>query len=124
MPLKIVIIGAGFAGLEIATSIDDLAASGAADVTIIERKSAFSIGGLNQYVLDGRMASTDVPIPYSKVRFQAVKFVQTEVQRVDTASKVVVTASHSFPYDELVICCGVEARKDVVKGSTWLCCHQ
>ena len=113
---RIVILGAGFAGLTLASELDDLARSGSADVTLIDRSDRFSMGFTMQWVLAGRRAPEEGARLYTSLRTRHVRFVHDEVVGIDVGACVVRTKSRRLPYDRLVIALGAELAPDLVPG--------
>ena len=116
---NIVVLGAGFAGLTIATRLDAVAAAGEANVTLVESRPALSVGGLYQFVLKREVEARDVPMPYdggASLRAKAVDFLADEVTYVDTAAREVRTRSHVLPYDYLAITAGARYVPERIPG--------
>ena len=115
---KIVILGAGFAGLTLASELDELAGSGKADVVLIDSRPSFSMGFSMQWALAGRRAFGDGVKAYSDRKAQHVRFVQDAAVQIDTAGKYVRTATATFEYDVLVIALGAAFAPERVPGLT------
>lgn len=114
--VRIVILGAGFAGLTAATELDRVAAAGRADVVLIDRSSTFRMGFSMQWVLAGRRTPGEGERSYTELRARAVKVVRDEVIGIDTASRTVRTKRQRVPYDYLVIALGAELVPEVIPG--------
>lgn len=104
---KIVILGAGFGGVyALLNMVRDLV-SGEADVTIINRTNYFLFTPLLHEVATGSLAHNSViEALRSIVSTFDVKLVVGEIERVETADKVVKTNAGDVPYDILVIALG------------------
>ena len=113
---RIVILGAGFAGLTLATELDSLAAQGKADVTLVDRAPQFSMGLNLQWVFAGRRSPQEGERMYASLRPRHVRFLHDEAVAIDTAKGVVRTRSTSLPYDRLVLALGAELAPDPVPG--------
>lgn len=113
---KIVILGAGFAGLTLATELDTLAASGKAEVTVIEKNQHFSMGFSMQWALAGRRKPEEGQRQYSGLRAKNVRFINGEAAKIDTSAKIVYTASDSIEFDYLVIALGAELAPELIQG--------
>jgi len=114
--MKVVILGAGFAGLTLAAELEPLAAAGKADVVLVERNAAFQMGFSIQWVLAGRRTPAVGQREYASVRTKHVRFLQDEVAAIDVKGKVVHTRSQRLSYDRLVIALGAELAPDLVPG--------
>ena len=101
---KIIIIGAGFAGLRLA---QDLRNSGY-DVLLIDRNNYHQFQPLMYQVATARLEPASIAFPLRKV-FQHSKNIRiriAEVSEVNTQSKILKTSVGDFNYDFLVIAFG------------------
>jgi NADH dehydrogenase len=104
MSRKVVIIGAGFAGLQLARRMK----SSGDDVTVIDQYNFHQFQPLFYQVATGRLEPSAISFPLRKV-FQNEKHVHvriTCVKEVDTAGQKVITEDGDFDYDLLVIATG------------------
>jgi sulfide:quinone oxidoreductase len=113
---NIVILGAGFAGLALATELNDVAASGGASVTLVDRKTHFNMGFSLQWALMGRRLPEDGMRPYTSLLADHVRFVNDEIVSIDTDARVVHTRTRDLPYDDLVIGTGCEMDPQRIPG--------
>src|SRR5690606_9455140 len=101
---KIVIIGAGFAGLKLAQKLNNTEY----DILLLDKHNYHQFQPLMYQVATARLEPTSVSFPLRKV-FQKSKNVKiriTEVQSVDTHKKILSTTIGEFSYDYLVISFG------------------
>lgn len=101
---RIVIVGAGFAGLRLAQDLEDTDY----DVLLIDRNNYHQFQPLMYQVATARLEPASISFPLRKV-FQHSKNVRiriADVLKVDTTSKVVKTSIADFSYDYLVISFG------------------
>lgn len=112
---KILILGAGFGGLETATGL-----AGALDddheITLVDRGDAFYVGFSKIDVLFGRATPGDVAYRYEDLRAGGVRFVRDSITGIDTAGRRVRTLTHELPYDVLVVALGADLDRDAVPG--------
>ena len=113
---RIVILGAGFAGLTLATELDPLAASGSLDITLVERNTQFSMGFSMQWAMAGRRTFMEGQRPYASLRASHVQRLQEEVVAIDPANCTVHTRHQHLPYDDLVIALGAELAPELIPG--------
>jgi sulfide:quinone oxidoreductase len=113
---NIVILGAGFAGLTLASELDGLAASGRADVTLIEGAPHFQMGLSAQWALAGRRSPDEGRRPYELLRARNVRQVREPANAINTAARVVKTGRGEYPYDTLVIATGAGPSPQSVPG--------
>ena len=112
---RIVILGAGFAGLTIAAELD-AAAEGKAQVTLVDRNASFQMGLAMEWVLAGRRLPDEGQRWYGRLRTHHVRFVHDEVVAIDASSRVIVTKAHRLEYDHLVVALGAELAPELVPG--------
>ena len=76
------ILGAGFGGLELATRLSETAAD-AVDVTLLDRNDSFFFGFSKLEVMLGRESADDVLLPYRDIVKNGVEFRQETVTAID-----------------------------------------
>jgi sulfide:quinone oxidoreductase len=103
----VVILGAGFAGLELATQLSETLPD-AVRVTLIDRNDAFFFGFSKLEVMLGRQTADEVQIPYSAVEKAGVEFRQELVTAIDPATRRVTTTAATYDADFLVIALGAD----------------
>lgn len=113
---KILILGAGFAGLTLVTELESLAEAGKAHVTLVDKNLRFSMGFSMQWVMMDRRKPEEGERPYSSLKAKHVKFVQDEIVAIDKENQIVRTKSHSLDYDYLVIALGAELSPELITG--------
>lgn len=79
---RIVILGAGFGGLELATMLSD-AIGGDIDVVLIDKNDSFVFGYSKLDVLFGRTTMDAVRLPYRDIAKPGVRFLQETVIAID-----------------------------------------
>jgi sulfide:quinone oxidoreductase len=114
---KIVILGAGFGGLETATGLATvLRGRNDYDVTVIDKSDSFFVGFAKIDVLFGDRTEPEVRYRYANLRADGARFVQAAVTSIDTDAKQVATSAGSFGYDYLVVALGAELDYDATPG--------
>ena len=83
---RVVVLGAGFAGLELTTRLseefgDDL------EIVLIDRSDAFVFGFSKLDVMFGRTVPDEVRHPYADIVKPGVHFVQTAIRSIDPARR-------------------------------------
>jgi sulfide:quinone oxidoreductase len=105
--LKVVIAGAGFGGLEIATSLSEALGEEAA-VTLIDKSDSFVLGYAKLDVMFGRTEPEAIHLPYRAIAKPGVTFRQELVTSIDPATKRVVTDRATYDADILVVALGAD----------------
>ena len=90
MKTRVVVLGAGFGGLELTTILSD-AFGDALDITLIDRGDTFVFGFSKLDVMFGRRTLDDVRIPYRKFTKPNVEFHQETIESIDPQRRRVVT---------------------------------
>ncbi len=105
---KIVILGAGFAGLEALKNISrGLGGTDAAEITLIDRNNYFVFAPLLHQVAVGALHPWDIIAPLRRLRLgRRTTFVQALVEKIDLDARIVTTSAGPFGYDYLVIALG------------------
>jgi sulfide:quinone oxidoreductase len=107
MKKHVVIVGAGFAGLELATRLSE-SLRDAVHVTLIDRNDSFYFGFSKLDVLIGRRAPTDVLLHYSDIAKEGVEFRQETVTAIDPLERRVITDVSSYDADFLAVALGAD----------------
>ncbi|HEY8218080.1 MAG TPA: FAD-dependent oxidoreductase [Acidimicrobiia bacterium] len=115
MALDVVILGAGFAGLELATRLsqdvpDDVA------VTLIDESDAFVFGYSKLDVMFGHQPIDAVRIPYREISKTGVEFRQERITAIDPSARRVVTDEGSYDADVLVVALGADLDPAATPG--------
>jgi len=101
----VVILGAGFAGLELATRLSESLA-GEVRSTLIDQNDSFFFGFSKLDVLFGRSSKADVLLPYADISKEGVEFRQERVTSIDPETRRVTTDAGSYDGDILVVALG------------------
>jgi NADH:ubiquinone reductase (H+-translocating) len=101
---RIVIVGAGFGGLEAAKALR----AAAADVIVIDQQNHHCFQPLLYQVATAALSPADVAWPIRRIlrKQRNATVLMAEVRGIDTAKKLVQTDSISVPYDFLVLATG------------------
>jgi sulfide:quinone oxidoreductase len=103
----VVILGAGFAGLELATRLSESLA-GEVRVTLIDQNDSFSFGFSKLDVLFGRKTTAEVQLHYDDISLEGVEFRRERVTSIDPEARHVTTDAASYEADILVVALGAD----------------
>lgn len=103
----ILILGAGFGGLELSARLAEHLADDA-DVTLIDRNESFVFGFTKLDVMFGRRSLDEVRWDYRKVQKRNVRFRHETVRSIDPAQRRVVTDRATYEADFLVVALGAD----------------
>ncbi|HEY7150494.1 MAG TPA: FAD-dependent oxidoreductase [Solirubrobacterales bacterium] len=105
MKQHVLILGAGFAGLELASRLSESLAD-EVRVTLLDQNDSFSFGFSKLDVMLGRKAPADIRLPYSKLSKESVEFRQERVTSIDPESRRVKTDADAYEADVLAVALG------------------
>lgn len=111
----VLILGAGFGGLELATRLSETL-SDAVRVTLLDRNDSWYFGYSKLDVMLGRQSSADVRLHYSDVVKDGVEFRQETVTSIDPAARRIATDAGSYEADFLVVAMGADYDMDATPG--------
>jgi sulfide:quinone oxidoreductase len=103
----VVILGAGFAGLELASRLSESHADDVR-VTLIDQNDGFTFGFSKLDILFGHSDAAAVRIPYSGLAKPGVEFRQERITAIDPAARHVTTDGGEYDADILVVALGAE----------------
>ena len=115
MRLRVIVLGAGFGGLELTTILSD-AFGDAIDIVLIDRSDAFVFGFSKLDVMFGRRMPADVRHLYRDIVKPGLRFLQATVQSIDPAARRVVTDAETFEADVLVVALGADLDPAATPG--------
>ena len=113
--MRVVIAGAGFGGLEVATRLSEEFGD-QADVVLIDRADGFVFGFSKLDVMFGRATADHVLHRYVDVAGPGVRFVQSTVRTLDPVGRRVVTDDGTFDADVLVVALGADLDPAATPG--------
>ena len=112
---RIVILGAGFGGLELATTLSEEAGA-ELDVTLIDAADAFVFGYSKLDILFGRTTAQAVRLPYRELAKPGVRLLQETVTAIDPDARRVTTDRGVHEADVLVVALGADYDLDATPG--------
>jgi sulfide:quinone oxidoreductase len=115
MARRVLILGAGFGGLELSTMLSDALGEGV-EVTLIDRGEAFVFGFSKLDVMFGRTSAEAVRLPYAAIAKPGVRFLRETVIAIDPRTRTVQTDTGTHEADELVIALGADYDYEATPG--------
>lgn len=114
---RIVVLGAGFGGLELTTLLAD-APGASAQLTLIDRGDAFVFGYSKLDVLFGHRTPEAVRLPYANFAKPGVRLLRETVTAIDPVAKRVTTDAGVHEADVLVVALGADYDWTATPGIT------
>ncbi len=113
--MRILVLGAGFGGLELTTRLSEEFGDDV-DVVLIDQSDGFVFGFSKLDVMFGRAVPDSVHHPYLDFVKPGVRFVQSIVRSIDPVAKRVETDAGTFDADVLVVALGADLHPDATPG--------
>ncbi len=105
--MRVVILGAGFGGLELASMLSE-ALGEDVEVTLIDKSDSFVFGYSKLNVMFGRTSLDAVRLPYAEIAKPGVRFLRETVTAIDPAARTVSTDGGVHQADVLVVALGAD----------------
>jgi sulfide:quinone oxidoreductase len=105
--LRVVVLGAGFGGLELTSMLSE-AVPESIDLTLIDKGDSFIFGFSKLDVMFGHAEPRAVRVPYSAIAKPGVQFRQETITEIDPSARRVKTDGGSYDADVLVIALGAD----------------
>jgi len=112
---SVLVLGAGFGGLEVATSLSEELGD-QVDVTLIDRADAFVFGFSKLDVMFGKRAPDVVHLRYGTITTPQVRFRQETITEIDPIRRRVVTDLDAYEADVLVVALGADYELAATPG--------
>ena len=113
--MRVVILGAGFGGLELATCLSDALGDQVA-VTLIDKNDSFVFGYSKLDVMFGKQEPAAVRLPYRAIAKPGVEFRQETILSIDPERKRAVTDHGTYEGDVLVVALGADLDPSATPG--------
>jgi sulfide:quinone oxidoreductase len=113
--MRVVVLGAGFGGLELTTRLSEEFGDGV-DVVLIDQSDGFVFGFSKLDVMFGRTLPSAVRHPYRALVKPGVQFVQATIRSIEPEHKRVDTDAGTFDADVLVVALGADLHPDATPG--------
>lgn len=107
MKQRVVVLGAGFGGLELSTILSE-ALGGEVQVTLIDKSDTFVFGFSKLDVMFGHAALDAVRLPYRKFVKPGVRLLQETVKDINPTSRRVTTDAGGYDCEYLVLALGAD----------------
>lgn len=113
--MRVLILGAGFGGLELAATLDDVLGSDV-EVTLVDKADGFVFGFSKLDVMFGRSTAEHVTHRYADRVPTGVRFVQATIESIDPVARRVETDAGPLEGDVLVLALGADLHPSATPG--------
>jgi sulfide:quinone oxidoreductase len=114
-PTRVVVLGAGFGGLELTSQLSDEFGHDI-DIVLIDRKDDFVFGFSKLDVMFGRYEADVVRHRYADIVRPGVRFVRANIEAIDPAAKRVETSAGMYEADLMVVALGADLDPAATPG--------
>src|SRR6266496_4799776 len=115
MKLRVVVLGAGFGGLELSTILSEKLGD-RLDLSLIDKNDSFFFGFSKFDVMFGHKTPEAVRLYYSNIVKPGVKFIRDTIISIDPFTKTVATQAGRYEADVLVIALGADYDVSATPG--------
>jgi len=115
MKKRILVLGAGFGGLELSTMLSEAFGDGI-ELTLIDQNDSFYFGFSKLDVMFGKATPDAVRLPYKKIAKPGVRLLQETISAVDPVAKRATTNRGTHEADFLVVALGADYDFDKTPG--------
>jgi len=115
--MRVLILGAGFGGLELATTLSE-GLGDEAEVTVIDKGDSFMFGFSKLDVMFGRVTADAVRMPYAELAKPGVRVLRETVTAIDPEARRVTTDAGVHEADALVVALGADYDFAATPGLT------
>jgi sulfide:quinone oxidoreductase len=115
MKTRVVVLGAGFGGLELSTTLSEKLGDGV-EVTLIDKNDAFVFGYSKLDVMFGRTTLEAVGLRYRDFAKPGVRFLRQTIVAIDPEARRVTTEDGVHEADYLVVALGADYDLDATPG--------
>ena len=115
MKPRVVVLGAGFGGLEV-TSLVSEALGDRVELTLIDQWDSFVFGYSKLDVMFGLASPESVRLPYAKIAKPGVRVVRETITEIDPIARKVTTNQGQYEADQLVVALGADYDCSVTPG--------
>ena len=115
MKLRVVVLGAGFGGLELSTLLSE-ALGEQLDLTLLDKNDSFAFGFSKLDVMFGRKTPDAVRVAYRNFVKPGVQFRQEVITAIDPETRRVTTDQGTYAAEVLVVALGADYDLDATPG--------
>jgi NADH dehydrogenase len=115
---KIVILGAGYAGIFLSTNLSSKLDKNSNEIILIDRNNYHQLMQEIHLVASGYRTAEQLKIPISSlIQGKDIKFVQDSIEKIVPDQNTIILNSSKIKYDELIVCLGSSTKYFNIPGA-------
>lgn len=115
MATRVLVLGAGFGGLELATLLSDSLGE-EVEVTVVDKSDVFVFGYSKLDLMFGRRTAAEVRVPYPDFAKPGVRIARETITAIDPEARSATTDAGVHEADFLVVALGADYDMDATPG--------
>ncbi len=115
MKKRVLVLGAGFGGLELSTMCSE-ALGDEVEITLIEESDSFVFGYAKLDVMFGRTTPEAIHLPYASIAKPGVRLLRERITAIDPGARRVITDAGTHEADILVVALGADYDMEATPG--------
>jgi sulfide:quinone oxidoreductase len=115
VPARVVILGAGFGGLELSRLLSDELGDDV-QIILLDQNDSFMVGFSKFDILFGRAPAPELRMYYRDLGIDRVRFLQERVTAVDPSGRTATTDEGTYEGDFLVVAMGAQYAPEATPG--------
>jgi NADH dehydrogenase len=118
MKKKIVVLGAGYAGIFLCTNLSSKLNKDLVEIILIDRNDYHQLMQEIHLVAAGFRTDAEVKIPVPSLIYgKNITFIKSNVKEINAASNTIILDSQELRYDELIVCLGASTKYFNIPGA-------
>ncbi len=112
----VVILGGGFGGLSVATTIRDSLASSQVRITVVDKKDWFMVGFAKLWMIRGSRTFEESVASLGNLTKRNIAFLKADIKKIDINRRAVEISNGTLEYDYLVVALGARLAPESIPG--------
>jgi NADH dehydrogenase len=115
---RIVILGAGYAGIFLSTNLSSKLDNNTTEIILIDRNNYHQLMQEIHLVASGYRTAEQLKIPISSlIQGKNINFIQDDIEKIVPDKNAIILKSGELKYDELIICLGSSTKYFNIPGA-------
>ena len=115
---KIVILGAGYAGIFLSTNLSSKLDKNSTEIILIDRNNYHQLMQEIHLLASGYRTADQLKIPISSlIQGKNISFIQDDIEKIAPDKSTIFLKSGEIKYDELIVCLGSSTKYFNIPGA-------